>query len=190
MGDIKLMLSSMAGSVGEAIVQRTSLGRQVKEDIEKATDGNFKALGTRIIFEQGDELRNEQQLLDVVSDAATEAAVLLIRGGPYDATYTVNVSYNGPRNVTILGGFARLTSGDFPIEWDSSDSKKCSFTVHRRGGTIWSAASKAAGTEVEEDLEEKYEVEFLGDGPEDGFKGRFQRTHEGGLSIRGRVAKE
>jgi hypothetical protein len=183
MGDINLMLSSIAGPVGEVIVQRTSLGRQVKEDIEKATDGNFKALGTRIIFEQGDELRNEQQLLDVVSDAATEAAVLLIRGGPYDATYTVNVSYNGPRNVTILGGFARLTSGDFPIEWDSSDSKKCSFTVH----TISSADGG--------DLEETYEVEFLGDGPENGLKGKFQQTHEflgdgPEISIRGSVAKE
>jgi len=189
-GDIKLTLSSLAGSVGEAVVQRTSLGHQVKEEIEKATDGNFKALSTRIILEQGEEFHNKQQLSDVVSDAATEAAVMLIRGGPYDATYTIEVKWNGPRNVTIFGGVARLESGDFPIEWDLADPSKCSFSVHRRGGTIWAAASKAAGVEIEEDLKEEYRVEFLGAGPEDGLEGSFQRTHEGSLSIKGRVAKE
>ncbi|CAE7460660.1 unnamed protein product [Symbiodinium natans] len=169
--------------------------RGIKEAIDRKLDGTGTSPLTRRAVKmnlciKGQLFPDRALLGDVVgaSDGADVLQTTLVASGKYDGTFKADVPHNGSILFQISSSSVQVLHGDYPeeaseIRWDHVGSKKCSFTVFKRGTSQWAQIKTHEKHTDEEGLRETFDIEFLGDEKRCGFIGKFQRSYEGPLGI-------
>lgn len=183
-GQVRALVSGIAGPICEVKVDRTNTGWQVKEAIQEATQGLYEACMQRLVI-GNKQLGSQTPLHELLEEGVEEVSVLLVRTGRYDGLYEVQIELNGPVRLTISADTVWHSENSFPIKWYATDHRKCEFTIQRAITTYWSTHHTEGKHTAEEGVKENFKLTFASDDPRDGFTGRFQRSYEGSLAIEG-----
>ncbi|CAE8605167.1 unnamed protein product, partial [Polarella glacialis] len=155
-------------------------GLQLKEAIQASSE--VEASTQRLVLGSGGELR-DQDLIGSALGNAEEADLLLIRKGRYDGSYEAQPTWNGLCKFEIAGSTVYRGELSAPVLWDEANPRKCKFTHHVNGTAEWATRHTNGTHTAEQGLDETFELEFLADTPQAGFRGQFQRSYEGKLDL-------
>eukprot|EP00931_Biecheleriopsis_adriatica_P118185 TRINITY_DN93642_c0_g1_i1.p1 TRINITY_DN93642_c0_g1~~TRINITY_DN93642_c0_g1_i1.p1 ORF type:complete len:213 (-),score=37.98 TRINITY_DN93642_c0_g1_i1:14-652(-) len=156
---VTVSVTTIGGPVCDVVAGEAWSGREIKDEIERATNNQYFAESIRI-FVAAEDFPDHAILSDFLQDESTIDLTVVrsqaqnINVNRYDGDYGVEVA-GKELTFRIQGALVQTMFGDFAIQW--FNGRECCFRIISRAGES-----------------SKWILRFLSEDPSGGFKGKYQ----------------